>query len=296
MMKLASYLLLLLLPIFSMGQEGISFSLVPNKNKALIGQPIQVQLRMEYETYFDPSQIGFPKISDTTDLGDFEIWHVSEPKNFTDQNSLGESIQIFEQNFTIACFDSGRFELGPIIALLDSIPLASNVASIIVLPVELDPEIPLKDIKSISEDPITAWERLITWLNNYWYILVKIVVPSEPLSITLLKRLDHLEQEKLWQNNQLKKYYSELGEIIWKHLEARYQIATFEKTSHEIIDQLKLKSIPNDQFVELTKMFELSDMVKFAKTLPSDNENEAASNIIRQFILATRTDINKSNK
>lgn len=300
-------------------QLDVDFSLIANQNKVLIGNPIQIQLRFDYPSIIDESSIGFPVVSDSTNLGDkFEIWGVTPPVKNSEEDNLGNIRMTFEQNFTVACFDSGRFELGPITAFIGNDTLSSNAVSIIVLPVAVDTEQDFKDIKQLSEDPLTSWERFMIWFKKYWYwptaILIAIiatvlfmqwkkrkpekveVIPTVPLSIRLLEELNKVEKEELWQNNKNKLYYSKLTEVLWKFIEDRYAVATFEKTSGEILNNLKMKAVSKDHFILLEKLFSLSDMVKFAKSLPSPHENEEALNITKNFILETRNDLEKIEK
>jgi len=294
----------------------VDFSLTANQNKVVIGTPIQIKIHFDYPASINEGTIGFPVISDSTDLGEhFEIWEVSPPIKNSSEDNLGNFRMSFQQDFTIACFDSGKFDLGPIPAFILNDSLSSNIVSIIVNPLAVDTTQDFKDIKQLSEDPLSAWEKFSVWFKKNWYwptgILLAIlatalyfrwkkrkpekviIVPTIPISITLLEKLSAIEKEQLWQNKKNKLYYSKLSEVIWAYLENRYNIATFEKTSNEILNNLKLKSISDDDFILLKKLFGLSDMVKFAKTLPSPNENEEALKIVREFILSTRIDHKK---
>jgi len=196
--------------------------------------------------------------------------------------------------------------------------IQSNVVSILFLPVAIDTTLDFKDIKALVEDPLTRWERFKMWFGSNWpwvtaiivavlatIIIIRIrkrkpekvvYVPQIPLPITLLEQLESIEQEELWQNNKNKLYYSKLTDIIWKYIEYRYRVATFEKTSKEILSKLKLKAISKDHHILISKLFSLADMVKFAKTLPSPQENEEAIIIVRKTIQETRNDLKKTPK
>lgn len=300
-------------------QNQTNFSLVASKNKLLIGEPVELSLLFQYSADIDGSTIGFPVISDSTNLGEtVEIWSIRPPQERSSLNNMAEVQMYFEQDFTITSFDSGMVEIGPITAYLGNDSIQSNVVSILFLPVSIDTTLDFKDIKALVEDPLTSWEKFKMWFGNNWpwvtAILVAILatliiirrrnrkpekvvfVPKIPLPITLLEQLEKVEHEKLWQNNKNKLYYSKLTDIIWQYIEHRYKVATFEKTSNEILSQLKLKAISDDHFILISKLFRLADMVKFAKTLPSPQENEEAIVIVRKTIQETRTDLNKAPK
>ena len=304
---------------FGFAQNQTNFSLVASKNKLLIGEPVQVSLLFQYSADIDQSKIGFPVISDSTVLGEaVEIWDIRPPQQQSSLDNIGDVQMYFEQDFTITSFDSGMVEIGPISALVDDDSIQSNVVSILFIPVAIDTTLDFKDIKALVEDPLTRWERFNMWFRSNWpwvtaiivailatIIIIRIrkrkpekivYVPQIPLPITLLEQLESIEQEELWQKNKNKLYYSKLTDIIWQYIEYRYGVPTFEKTSNEILSKLKLKAISEDHQILISKLFRLADMVKFAKTLPSPQENEEAIIIVRKTIQETRDDLKKTPK
>jgi len=318
-MKYLIHILLLCITGIGLAQEQVNLSLVSEKNKVLIGETVQVHLLFQYTADIDESTIGFPVISDSTDFGEeIEIWDIGEPRKNSNEDNMGNVISSFEQDFTLTSFDSAKVEIGPITAFIGDDSIQSNVASILFLPVAIDTTLDFKDIKALVEDPLTAWERIKMWFGDNWPWVTAIVlailatiiiirrkkrkpekvvyVPQIPLPVTLLEQLEAIEQEKLWQNKKNKLYYSKLTDIIWQYIEYRYNVATFEKTSNEILSKLKLKAISEDHFILISKLFRLADMVKFAKTLPSSQENEEAIIIVRKTIEDTRNDLKESSK
>ena len=100
-----------------------------------------------------------------------------------------------------------------------------------------------------------------------------------------------LEEKKYWQNNKYKKYYSELSIILWRFLEDRYEIATFEKTSDEILNSLKWKNISAEIMKNLQHFFLVSDEVKFAKQIPVQKDNVESIKMIKKLIENERIDV-----
>jgi len=235
---------------FGFAQNQTNFSLVASKNKLLIGEPVQVSLLFQYSADIDQSKIGFPVISDSTDLGEtVEIWDIRPPQQRSSEDNIGDVQMYFEQDFTITSFDSGMVEIGPISALVGDDSIQSNVVSILFLPVSIDTTLDFKDIKALVEDPLTRWERFKMWFGSNWpwvtaiivailatIIIIRIrkrkpekvvYVPQIPLPITLLEQLESIEKEELWQKNKNKLYYSKLTDIIWQYIEYRYGVPTF---------------------------------------------------------------------
>ena len=117
--------------------------------------------------------------------------------------------------------------------------------------------------------------------------------PQIPTEIILLERLLFIENKKYWENSFFKKYYSELSNVLWKFLEYRYQIKTFEKTSGEILESLKWSNIPINYLTTIERFFTISDGVKFAKYKPLEKDNITAIQTIRNLIEEERLDLIK---
>ena len=162
---------------FGFAQNQTNFSLVASKNKLLIGEPVQVSLLFQYSADIDQSKIGFPVISDSTDLGEtFEIWDIRPPQQRSSEDNIGDVQMYFEQDFTITSFDSGMVEIGPISALVGDDSIQSNVVSILFLPVAIDTTLDFRDIKELVEDPLSKWEEIKMWLGKNWPWLTAISV------------------------------------------------------------------------------------------------------------------------
>jgi len=290
--------------------EHVSVSLNVAKNKIEIGEPLEVTLSIEYPISYNIKKIVLPLITDSAKLGkDIEIWETQTPFDTLLENNKGEFIKHYEQHFTIATFKKGIIDLNPIYALFDNDTVISNALIITTEVAELEENAQLKNIKPLIEDPFTIWEKIWLGILEYWlFILLAVLIPlvtlivylilkNRPekvevkeiiaLNIRVLGKLDKIEQEKLWQNNKTKAYYSEVTNVVRQYLSERYQISTFEKTSSEILNQLKLKPISRDQFVQLERLMRLADLVKFAKTAPTPLENESIIEIAREFINET---------
>lgn len=102
-----------------------------------------------------------------------------------------------------------------------------------------------------------------------------------------MRNLERIRSEKLWQNNQEKRYYTEIVDTIRQYLEQRYGIQTMEKTSAEILEMLSKFDIESKVYKELEELFHVSDLVKFAKYKATQLENEEAIPIAVRFINST---------
>lgn len=160
-------------------------------------------------------------------------------------------------------------------------------------------------IRGIKEEPF-SWQDLIPLfvvlaiiaslgLGAYWYWKSKKkeeevelpppVIPAHEIALTKLKNLD---QAKLWQQGQVKEYISQLTYIEREYLENRFGIQALESTTAEIIHDLKDKDISQGHKEDLSQMFRMADMVKFAKAEPPADIHSKLMDQAEDFIQKTK--------
>ncbi|MBK6343000.1 MAG: hypothetical protein IPF41_10550 [Flavobacteriales bacterium] len=91
----------------------------------------------------------------------------------------------------------------------------------------------------------------------------------------------------LWQQGQHKAYQSRLTDLLRGYIEARYQVPALERTTDELMHELRVRPLEKRAQVLLGNMLHNADMVKFAKALPSPQENEQLMASARRFVMAT---------
>ena len=95
-----------------------------------------------------------------------------------------------------------------------------------------------------------------------------------------IEKLQKLDNKLLWQNNEIKKYYSELTEIVRAYIEKELKIPALEITTHELVAILsefnKAKTIDTSKetIKKLNALLQEADLVKFAKSTPLSHEIE----------------------
>ncbi len=99
--------------------------------------------------------------------------------------------------------------------------------------------------------------------------------PPLPPHIEAIKALEDLHNQKLWQNEKYKEYYSSLSDILRLYISRRYSVAAMEMTSEEIIVAMRGVELPSKSSIDLTTLLRDADLVKFAKATPDGEENEA---------------------
>ncbi len=98
--------------------------------------------------------------------------------------------------------------------------------------------------------------------------------PLPPAHVEAIKALEELQNQKLWQNQKFKEYYSSLTHIVRHYIARRYEVAAMEMTSDEIIEAMRTIDLPSKSRMDLTSLLREADLVKFAKATPESSENE----------------------
>ena len=305
--------ILLFIP-FGIFSQNIDFTAKASKNKIVIGETATVTLEFKFPASQLIDSVEFQLAGSGDLLGNnWEIWGKSIKEKNSYQEDNGEFFISFTQDFTIANFDTGSYTFPPSIAFFNSNKLFSNSLEFIIEMDKIDEKLFIKNIKPIKEVSIKWYEYLFHFIKKYgWWILIILVFisaaiylykkfykkkfnsisnPTIPLELTLLESLKKIEKKKYWENGRFKKYYSELSNVLWQFLEYRYSVQTFEKTSGEILESLKWSEIPKKYPSKLSRFFEISDGVKFAKLNPLQKDNIHSLDLIKELIINQRLDI-----
>jgi len=284
-----------------LAQETKVFATV-DTNKLLVGDQTYLRLTVENKSGFT---LEWPVFSDTAIKG-IEIVKRFSPDTI---GKFKDGYKI-QQKFLITSFDSGQHDIPAFKIVSNSVSahdsLNSNPVSIWVTTLPVDTAKAIFDIKKPYGAPIT-FKEILPYIGIGLGILLlvllaiyiirrlkkqKPLIPSrvitEPAHVTALRNLDVLKEEKLWQQGQVKNYYTKLTDIIRIYIEGRFDVPAMEQTSDEILFSLKKISIEDEScFSALREILILADLVKFAKALPLPDENE--SNILNAYLFVNHT-------
>lgn len=135
-----------------------------------------------------------------------------------------------------------------------------------------------------------AFYALRRILARYGKGIGDIFKPAPPLPphMAAIKALEELHNQKLWQNNKHKLYYSMLTDILRTYIEARFGVNAMEKTSDEIIAAMRSTELPDKASMDLTAVLRNADLVKFAKAVPETEQNEADYLKVYYFVEETK--------
>ena len=118
---------------------------------------------------------------------------------------------------------------------------------------------------------------------------VRPAAPPEPAHVIALRELKALMEAELWQQGEIKEYYSRLSDISRRYIDNRYAISSPELTTDETVRMLQKAAVTTGGQMSLVKeLLSLSDMVKFAKYVPESGLHEKYYADAVRFVEETR--------
>jgi hypothetical protein len=109
--------------------------------------------------------------------------------------------------------------------------------------------------------------------------------PSPPAHVIALTALDALRARHLPEDGAFKEYYSALTDIVRGYLEGRYRVRAPEMTTEEFLVASSRDgrlSVAHRRL--LGEFLSESDLVKFARHLPSLGDSDRAYGAARRFV------------
>ena len=242
----------------------------------------------------------------TNEVSNTSIWptyeeFLVEKVEIIQASKLDTTKNIISQTFTITAWDSGSYYI-PAIEFAENSKTEGVLLNVSAVILEEDAE--LKDIKQPIEEPID-WSDIWPWLLGVLlltliiYLLkknifntkpkIKKIIPKViiPADITALKELKKLNKQQLWQSGKIKEYQSELSEIIRKYTENRFNFIALELATDEILNELKIR-LDAEQLENIRTLLQRADLAKYAKSRPTDSDNEESMTLAKQFVNNTK--------
>ena len=283
--------ILIIIPVLSYSQNKPVLQATVDKNKILIGEPLQLSLQL---TIAPGMPIRFVSV-DT--IPHFEFLE----KGTIDSSTVDNSV-IIKQVSRITSFDSGRWVI-PAFVLPGSQNIKSDTIGIDVGFAPFDRNKDYNDVKEIIEVPIEKKKS-----NWYWYVVLTVVIiilmvyllrSKKPKAVKTIStidpykdamhQLDQLQKENLPAKGEVKMFYSRLVDIFRFYVYRKKKIMSLQKTMDDLIIQLKTLKFSQEEYNKLAQALRLADFVKFAKYIPSGPENEDVFTVIKSSIQAMET-------
>ncbi len=272
-----------------------------DSSEILIGQQINLHLQLISEK---GKTFSWPVLPDS--ITKIEILNRSLPDTAIEDNNL-----IIRQSILITSFDSGYYAIPPFRFIDQSNPdslnnfIETEPLLLAVHTVEVDTSAAIKDIKPIVALPL-SWKDLLPYAamvlglatlsiagilvyRKYKKkpVLIERKIPALPAHEIALTALAALESKKLWQQGQIKNYYTELTDILRNYLDYRWQMNAMEMTSDEIMKYPVVFKLDDIVKNKLRYILSIADLVKFAKMVTVAHENEQCMLSAYDFVNAT---------
>lgn len=218
---------------------------------------------------------------------------------------------ILEKSYALTQFDSGSYKLP--VQFIDingqgfyTDSLRINVATV---PVDTLAQ-KMYDIKDLMvvEKSYSNWWKIVLWVLLglailggllYWFVFRKKPLTEEekvallpPYDRAMLE-LKNLENSKYLIQDEYKKYYSELTDIVRSYLEEDVNVTALESTTDQLIDKLNLMTdagdleLDKETISQFKRILQTADLVKFAKSRPDTSVAERDRKSIEEIVEKT---------
>ena len=282
--KILSLFSFLFFAIVSHSQNKIAIKANVDKNHIVIGEQIHFNLEADFPLH-EPMRFFL-----IDSIPHFEI--LEKKKIDTVDNNGGIKLS---QALTLTSFDSGHWVIPPLEMpgdkqlFTDSIPIDVGFSP-------FDPKQDYHDIKDVI-DVQAQKKKKEDW---YWYLVASVVLVAAIIYLLVRKKkkptvskappVDPFteakqELEKLRRENlSAKLFYTRLVDIFRLYVLRRKEIASLQKTTDDLVVQLRTLKLPENDFNKLAQVLRMSDFVKFAKYEPGDTDRQESFKIIKSSI------------
>lgn len=228
---------------------------------------------------------------------------------------------LIKQDVLVTSFDSALYLLPPfkVIDGVDTI-LSNQVAlKVATIPVNVENPEEFYDIKGVWKAPFVLADYypiiygvlfalfllcVVAYMiqrvkNQKPIISLKKQEPKLPPHQQAVKELDEIKQQKLWQQGRNKEYYTQITDTLRRYIFERFGVYAMEMTSNEILDIIHKVNEVDSVYNNLKQIFEISDLVKFAKWLPLPDENNLSMMNAYLFVNQTKVEeipVSEENK
>ena len=233
-------------------------------------------------------------------------------RTIVDTLSLKDGRVQYDQYLTVTSFEDSLFYIAPLPFVSgDDTVWSDGLTLNVVQPFEMDTtDMAITDIKGVYKAPVWWWgifrwvllAVLLAGVGVVGYYLITYLqrrkleeagneVVSEPLrpaEEVALEKLDAIKEKKIWQQGQVKEYYTQLTDVVREYIARRFEVSSVEQTSDETLRDIRpLLSERKDLYDQLRKMLTLADLVKFAKWSTTPDENELSLRNAYTFVRET---------
>ncbi len=300
-----------------LGQE-VKIKTITDKKVMVIGDAIQY--RNEIQLDEQKFRVQLPSLADT--FNRFEVINRAS----TDTTRNKNSTKLIQES-TLTNFEEGQWNIPAqtfVVTPLDGSPayeIQSPEIPITVKTIDADTSKPIKPIFEIIEAKQSLWDAikyyllaaltLLLLIIVFYFIYKKVKSREKKPKFTKKKyvapwevanqSLQALIKKEQWLAQKEKLHYTELSDIIRTYIEDGFGIDCFEKTSQEIITSVK-KFLQkrkykkrSEELDKLRTLFTTADLVKFAKSKPTEEEHQQSNQAALSFVSSTAEFLKQEN-
>jgi len=115
-----------------------------------------------------------------------------------------------------------------------------------------------------------------------------VAAPLPPPDVEAEAALRRLAEKDLIRKGAFSAFYTELSEVMKRYAGRRFEVPYLERTTSEVLSDLKPRKLAPGAVSELRAILEASDLVKFAKLMPEASQAEASFALALCWVEKTR--------
>ncbi|MDM8530298.1 hypothetical protein QUF63_03940 [Anaerolineales bacterium HSG25] len=261
----------------------------------------QLTLRLEV-VHPDQSRVSLPQVG--REWGRFHVIEQSAPETVDNGDGSAKT----GKDIIVTLFEPGFYKT-PDLVITHRRPdgviedYASPVIQLRVTSVITDEdEAELKELKGQANLPIPLiWPWVLgtillgillvmvaLWATWWFYLrrrkpieipelVPEVVVDPRPPEVIAYAELDRIAQLSLPEQERIKEHYSLVSDCMREYAENRYEFPALEQTTYEFNQTIRKKSVSTEHVADFMSLLRVSDLVKFAKHHPQEDE---ANNLV----------------
>ena len=291
------WLLTFLTPFVIWSQQSVELRVAVDTTAVKIGEQLNYTIQVKADS---TAQVSFPE---QPIFAPFELLDESPIDTLRAQSHF-----LYTKKYALIQFDTGNYFLPQQQVLVDGFSKIADLISIRVDPVVVDTtKQKLYDIKPLTKvkknyDALIAqilWGLalgliLIGVLYTYLFQKRKKELRARELPPfeRAIEELRALESEILSEQEEFKRYYSRLTDVVRRYLEEEAKIDALESTSEELLVKLELRKdsgsldLDPKTLKSLREVLKNADLVKFAKSLPeiytATEDRKAVEHVVKE--------------
>ncbi|NAY91829.1 hypothetical protein GTQ34_07865 [Muricauda sp. JGD-17] len=290
----------LLVPEKALAQNTPKISTEIDTTQIKIGEQIHYKITVETDS---TDIVHFPEGQTFSPLETVEAIMADTIKN---KNKI-----VLQRIYALTQFDSGAYTIPPQRVAISEQPFFTDSFRIKVADVAVDTTkqkmYDIKPLIQVEKSNAKLWWTLF-WLLLalgligglvYWFVLRKKPLTEEEKEALLppydraLLELKKLENSRYLIQDEYKKYYSELTDIVRSYLEEDVQVSALESTTSELITKLEMLkdsgelNLEDETIIQFQKILQTADLVKFAKSKPAVSIAEQDRKLVEDIVVKT---------